>query len=235
VKKEHQKEYYRKAKAERERLKASLDNREITRREYDDAIPKCNFSWFRTTSDAKEVFNDLWATREHFRNTHRLGEDPSKNPLALEWPTVPSEEAYLEMICQMSDVVDLARTDDPKTPEVQIQIKARLSPDNDFLRPFEDCGWISPEKKQSLAQVFNSSCDLINAKVNSMNRQAMRRFLQTWEDRRNQFILAQAGGFDGSTPAFAFRMLLAEAYRDVKNGIYRLSRRRQQDAIAVKL
>jgi hypothetical protein len=140
VKKEYQRQYYRKSKAERERLKASLDNGEITRREYDYAIAKCNLGWYKTTSDAKEVFNDLWATREHMRNAHRLGEDPSKNPLALEWPTVPSEGTYLEMICQMSDVVDLARTDDPTTPEVQIQIKARLSQDNDFLRPFEDCG-----------------------------------------------------------------------------------------------
>jgi hypothetical protein len=213
--KEYHKQYYRKSKAERERLKVSLDNGEITRREYDDAIAKCNFGWYKTRSDAKEAFNELWTTREHMRNAHRLGEDPSKNPLALEWPTVPSEEAYLEMICQMSDVVDLARTDDPTTPEVQIHIKARLSQDNDFLPPFEECGWISPDTKQSLAQVFNSSCDLIDAKVNSMNRQAMRRFLLTWEDKRNQFILAQAGGFDGSTPAFAFRMLLAEAYREV--------------------
>ena len=215
MKKEYQKEYYRKSKAERQRLKEALDNGEITRREYDDAIAKFNLGWFKSTSNVRESLNELWATREHFRNAYCLAEDPSKNPLALEWPTNPSEKAYIEMICQMSNIVDLAGTDDPTTPEVQIQIKARLSPDNDILRPFEDCGWISPEKKQSLAQVFNSSCDLINAKVNSMNRQAMRRFLQTWEDRRNQFILEQTGGFDGSTPAFAFRMLLAEAYRDV--------------------
>ena len=216
MKKEYQKEYYRKSKAERERLKTSLDNGEITRREYDDAIAKFNLGWFKTTSDIKEAMNELWANREvreHIRNAYRLAEHPSKNPLALEWPTTPSEDAYLEMICQMSAIVDLARTEDPTTPEVQIQIKARLSPDQDFLRPFEVCGWISPEEKQSLAQVFNSSCELINAKVNSMNREVRRRFLKTWDDRRREFLLAQAGGFHGSTPAFAFRLVVAQAYQ----------------------
>ena len=63
---------------------------------------------------------------------------------------------------------------DATTRDTQKNLKTALSTDKDYLNQ-----WLAREKREAAASVFNSCCDMINAKVNSMDR-AARQFDNEW-------------------------------------------------------
>jgi hypothetical protein len=133
-------------------------------------------------------------------------QNADSNPLPYQWPTTASTDAYQTIICLCTPVHHLAQISDPTTRNVQITLRTALSPDKNYLGE-----WISHDKQDSIAAVFNASCDLMNATRNSMDRQAMRQFLRLWITKRDQFIFSLTGD-SKSVPPFVCLDLIASVW-----------------------
>jgi hypothetical protein len=154
-------------------------------------------------ADTQEIAWQFSHFRSLFRSVY-AHEPRNKNPLPYEWPTVPSIETYLQFVCLCTPVHHLAQISNPTTREIQINLKTALY--KDYLDQ-----WISPEKRESIAAVFNSSCDLMNVKANSMDRGDQRNFEREWVKRRDQFIFSLTGD-SHEVPTFVHLDLVALAW-----------------------
>ena len=207
---EYQREQYQKSKSERERLRACLESGEITEKEYDAAVAKWNVGWYRPLAEIKKLAKDVSEITKQvslFRSClydcFYQEENPFQNPVAYEWPKSPSEDAYQQLICLCTPVHHLAQMSDPTTQTVQTTIKTVLSPNNDYLNP-----WLSPTERISIVDIFSSCCDMINARMSSMDRGEIGRFLKDWEARRDRFLLSMTGNSKG-VPLFVLLDLVA--------------------------
>ena len=139
--------------------------------------------------------------------------DPrNKNPVPYEWPTSPSLEAYQYLVCLCTPVHHLAQIADVTSRDTQKNLKTALSTDKDYLNQ-----WLPCEKRQTVASVFNSCCDLINAKVNAMDRTTKRQFDIDWTQYRDAFIMSLTGD-SHDVPTFVWLDLVALAWEYEENG-----------------
>jgi len=135
----------------------------------------------------------------------------NKNPLPYEWPTSPSREAYQYLVCLCTPVHHLAQIADVTSRDTQKNLKTALSTDKDYLNQ-----WLPCEKRQAVASVFNSCCDLINAKVNAMDRTTKRQFDIDWTQYRDAFIMSLTGD-SHDVPTFVWLDLVALAWEYEEN------------------
>ena len=213
VKSEYQREQYQKSKSERERLTACLESGEITQKEHDAEVAKWNVGWYRMLAEKKELVKDVSEIakqmslyRSRLYDCFYQEENPFQNPVAYVWPMSPSEYAYQQLICLCTPVHHLAKMSDPTTQTVQTTIKTVLSPNSDYLNL-----WLSPTKRISVVDIFSSCCDMINAKMSSMDWGETGRFLKDWEARRDRFLLSMTGNSKG-IPPFVLLNLVALAW-----------------------
>lgn len=189
LRKRYQNEYYQKRRDKRLELKALLEAGEISKAEFDQRVQdlKVNLGWYRTKQETYDLADEFGAFRERMRLAfaHEL---ENVNPVAYKWPTVPSVESYLLIVCLCLPAGLLVATKDPSTRDLQTKLKTALSTDKDYL---DD--WIRDVDRPSLAGVFNSSCDILNTKLNSMDRGDKKHFLNEWEVRKNSHLLSLTG------------------------------------------
>jgi len=189
LRKRYQNNYYQKRRDKRLELKALLEAGEISKAEFDQRVEdsKINLGWYRTKRELEDLADEFAAFRERMRLAY-VHDSEDVNPVAYEWPTVPSVESYLRIVCLCLPAGLLAATKDPSTRDLQIKLKTALSTDKDYL---DD--WIQTTNRASLAAVFNSSCDLLNIRLNSMDRGDKKRFLNEWEVLKNGHLLSLTG------------------------------------------
>jgi len=171
-KKDHNRAYYQKRKDARLILKSLLETGQISKAEYDQQAKemKVNVGYYKL----QEIKEKLAGQIAHFRERIHLiyGSDSEDgNGFVYKWPTVPSVEAYLTIVCLCLPADILAATDDPTTFGLQIKIKTALLSDNDYLAE-----WVDATKRVSIAKVFIPSCDLVNAKFKSMYQRGKKYF-----------------------------------------------------------
>ena len=200
-----EKEHYKKAKAEMKRLKDALDAGEIGQEEYDAGMAKNSVGWYKTMHETQEIVKQFTIFRTRFRDLF-AHDPPEKNPLPYQWPTTASVEAYQQLVCLCTPVHHLAQISDVTAHDTQINFKTALSADKDYLNQ-----WFPPEKRQPVASVFNSCCDLINVKVNSMDCTEKRRFDEKWARYRDEFIMSLTGD-SCDVPTFVMFDLVALAW-----------------------
>ena len=200
-------EYYRRQKAEKDRLEAAYAAGEITQEEYEKGSAKCRLGWYKTVAETQEIAEDLSYFRGRFRDIFAQ-DPPNQNPFPYEWPTKASTDAYQTLLCLCMPVHYLVQLSDPTTRNVQITLKTALSPDKDYLND-----WMPRAKRESVSAIFNSSCDIMNATVNSMDRASKRQFETEWIKQRDQFIFSLTGKSQ-RVPPFVCLDLMAFAWAD---------------------
>jgi hypothetical protein len=210
LRKAWEQEHYKKAKAEMVRLKEGLASGEITQEEYDAGMSKYSVGWYKTMHETQEIVRQFTVFRTQFCDL--FARDPrNKNPLPYEWPTSPSLEAYQYLVCLCTPVHHLAQIADVTSRDTQKNLKTALSTDKDYLNQ-----WLPCEKRQAVASVFNSCCDLINAKVNAMDRTTKRQFDIDWTRYRDAFIMSLTGD-SHDVPTFVWLDLVALAWEYEEN------------------
>jgi len=208
ARKEYNAGYYKKAKAEKARLENMLANGEISQSEFGERVSKWTIGWYKTVAEALELGRQY----DHFLSVFRklyAKDPPNKNPLPYDWPTTPSVDAYIQIACLCLPVARLVKIDDPTHRSVQITLKTALSTDKDYMDQ-----WIPPQKREAISAVFNSSCDLIQIKLNSLDRAGKRDFFQEWKDRRDGFIFSLTGT-STDVPPVALLNLVALAWKSM--------------------
>jgi len=182
-----------------------LANGEISQSEFDKRIGKWTMEWYKTIAEAQELAQQYDQFISIFRKLYAK-DPPNENPLPYDWPTAPSVDAYIQIACLCLPVAQLVSIDDPTRRDVQTTLKTALSTDKDYMDQ-----WIPPQKREAISAVFNSSCDLIQIKLNSLDRTGKRDFLQEWKDRRDRFILSLTG-MSTHVPPVALLDLVALAW-----------------------
>lgn len=202
ARKRYHADYYEKHKAEKDRLDKMYFKKEITEEEHAQRIVEFNRGWYGTDFRLQKLCGRFRHFRENFRKLYSTG-SRDENPLPYQWPTTPSVEAYLEILCFCLPVGRLLHTKDPTKHDLARTVKVALSADKDYLDDY-----ISRDKRKSIASVFNASCDLMEVKLNSMDRTDKRNFLTNWEERRDRYILSLAGSTK-AVPSIVFFDLVA--------------------------
>jgi hypothetical protein len=211
LRKAWEQEHYKKAKSEMKRLKEALEAGEIGQDEYDAGMAKYSVGWYKTMHETQEIVRQFTVFRTQFRDLFAR-EPRNKNPLPLEWPTTASVEAYQQLVCLCTPVHRLVQISDVTNRDTQKNLKTALSTDKDYLDQ-----WLAREKREAIASVFNSCCDLINVKVNSMDRSAKRQFDNDWARYRDGFIMSLTGD-SHDVPTFVWLDLVALAWEYEEDG-----------------
>lgn len=205
LRKAWEQEHYKKARTEMKRLKDAFERGEIGHEEYDAGMAKYSVGWYKTMHETQEIVRQFTVFRTQFRDL--FARNPrNKNPLPYQWPTTPSVEAYQQLVCLCTPVHHLVQISDVTTRDTQKNLKTALSTDKDYLNQ-----WLAREKREAVASVFNSCCDMINAKVNSMDRAAKRQFDNEWARYRDTFVMSLTGD-SHDVPPFVCLDLVALAW-----------------------
>jgi len=185
-KKARNKRYYEKRRDGRVMLKSLLEAGQISKAEYEQQAKemKVNVGYYKLQEIKEKLAEQVTNFRERIHLIY--GSDTEDgDAFVYKWPTVPSVESYLIIVylCLPADI--LAATDDPTTLGLQIKIKTALLSDDDYLAE-----WVDAAKRASIAKVFIPACDLLNAKLKSMNERGKKYFLDEWETRKDNFLLS---------------------------------------------
>jgi hypothetical protein len=103
----------------------------------------------------------------------------------------------------------------------QINLKTALSTDKDYLNQ-----WLPHDKREAVARVFNSCCDLMHSKVGSMDHASRRQFDNDWMRYRDKFIMSLSGD-SHDVPTFT-QMLLESPSPEQTHCMHRRVLRRQR-------
>lgn len=205
--------YYKEKKAKYDEIKRENEKRiaagTMTKEESLKELERYAIGWYKTIHDNESVAGDynylLGQIAVIFGKYEKVdGVDIMKPRLELQWPTVPSEEAYLYFVLHLIPLDHLLKICDPYDPSVLRIIMAIFHPDYDRLS-----SWFFKTEKEAISPIANACVTLIRNKKISKSEQRNR--LNKWQKLRTEFILTLCP-LSSEIPPFVFKMALNFAF-----------------------
>lgn len=124
--------------------------------------------------------------------------------ISLNWPSTPSEDAYLYFVLHLIPLQHLIQIRNPYEESVYRIIMAIFHPDSTHLS-----SWLVKSDKETLSPIANACITLIKNQKLTKSEEKTR--LKKWDDLRTQFIYSLAP-ISADIPPFVFLMTLNFAF-----------------------
>jgi hypothetical protein len=147
-------------------------------------------------------------------------------PVALQWPTNPSTEAYLMVIALVFPMSYWNQITEPESKAIRDCVLDLIHPDKaDKLDQYLDL-----KDKASICAVFNASCNLVDEEMREWagNRVKKAEWTRTWARVQRDIQTAYLPQ-SGSTPSFVAGLVFGDAYGMVQAKIRRDRERREAE------
>ena len=151
------------------------------------------------SEENENLVNDYQHLTSQLALLYRASPTQPTSRIPLTWPTIPSLEAYFDLILLLTPIQHLIALKRPLDETVQRAMKAIVHPDSRVL-----ADKLSREQKTLLSQVLNSSLVSLSLPISKSEEAKLNK---QWETRKTTYIYSLAP-VSSQVPGFVFQEII---------------------------